>query len=83
MTVKKLFDHIHFLPDRISYFDKTNNVEDVIKIFVRVEDKIRYNIDYKIRYTDYYDFIDKYGDREVTDWNLWFDGGFSVEVGFK
>ncbi len=33
--------------------------------------------------TDYYDFIDKYGDREVTDWNLWFDGGFKVEVDFK
>lgn len=78
MTVENLFDHIHFLPDRISYFDKTNNIQDTVEISgtTLLGEKV-------ILHDNYYDFIAEYSDREVTDWNLWFYGDFKVEVDFK
>lgn len=78
MTVEELFDHIHFLPDRIVYFDKTNNVEDTVEIGVQTVtgEKI-------ILHDSYYEFLAEYKNREVMDWDLWFYGDFKVDVSFK
>lgn len=63
MTVIELFDHFDFLPDKIVYFDEKENVQDTVYVMrITAEGEYKYDA---FRYTD---FVNEYGDREVTDW---------------
>ena len=67
MTVKELLNHFNsFYFDKIVIFDKTNNVQDTAYIYAMNNPKKT------IKNMD--EFLKKYGDYEVTDWEVDVDG---------
>ena len=81
MTVEDLLNHIDFYPDKISFYDSRENVQDTIEITV-----VRYGTGY-LSHDSYFEFKDEYGERKVTHWRLMTDDGFNrniiLEVDFK
>ncbi len=72
MTVDELFDKFTVYFDKIVYFDEANNIEDTIDL--------KNGDDFLIMKYD--DFLEEYGDCEITDWN--FDNSNNtIEISFK
>lgn len=62
MTVRELLNHFSFLFNRIVFLDKTNNIQDTAYTFMinSREQTIK----------NYTEFLNEYGEYEVTDWEV-------------
>lgn len=70
MTVRDLFDHFHCMFQKIVYYDKTANVEDV----VHIENRKQYDEEL------YDDFLEEYGDYIVKEWAYMYDDSIQLVI---
>lgn len=72
MTVRELINHFSFYFDKIVFFDKTNNIQDIAKIYID-------NFPKKTVKNET-EFLDEYGDYKVINWEVSIDGSFLIRI---
>ena len=72
MTVRELLGHINIHPDKICFYDEQKKIQSSIFLLQRGNGERTFNR--KL----YYEFVDKYGDRDVIDWTYGYDNMLDI-----
>lgn len=75
MTVEELLDHFEFIPNEISYYDVSENVQDVVR-FVMEE----FDGDLEVDHDLYSDFVYEHGQKEVVTWSFDYGSVLKLEM---